>query len=186
MEKSIFLHPLNVLEVSELISYIIPLKGLKPGIHNYNFHVTDKFFEAMQAEEVFPTNVQVNLDMDYREGLITLSFSGQGHMTFPCDVCLEPFNQELSFKRQVIIKTGEGEPEDDEVFYIAPTENQLDISQYIYEEILLSLPMKKAHPDNPDGTSGCDPEQLKFLESQEGEKPMDPRWEALKKLKFDD
>ena len=172
--------------MSELINYIIPLKGLRPGIHSYDFQVTEAFFEAMQSKEIHPTKVDVKMGMDFREGLISLNFVGKGSMTFPCDLCLELFDQAIEFTRTVVLKYGEGDSEDDDVLYISPQENQLDVSQIIYDEIILSLPMKKTHPLNEDESPSCNPEQLKFLEQKEEEKPMDPRWEALKKLKFED
>lgn len=185
-EKNIILHPLNLLEVNELLSYIIPFKGLSSGMHNYQFHVTDKFFEAMQASEIHPTNVHVDLELDYNAGLMTLYFKGQGEMIFPCDICLEDFAQPIEYKRTVIVKTGEEESDDDDIIFISPLENQLDISQIIYDDILLSLPIRKVHPEDEKGNSICNPEQIRLLKKLNDQKQVDHRWDALKGLKFED
>ena len=42
--------------------------------------------------------------------------------------------------------------------FLNPEDHQLDMKQYFYECISVSLPYRKVHPDLPDGESGCDPE----------------------------
>lgn len=172
--------------MNELINYIIPFKGLSSGKHNYQFHVADKFFEAMQSNEVHPTDVIINLELDYQDGLITLDFSGKGYMIFPCDVCLEDFKQSVSYTRKVVIKTGEGESDDDDIIFISPLDSQFDVSQIIYDDILLSIPIRKVHPLNKKGIETCDPVQLAYLKSLSQQKVEDHRWDALKNLKFED
>ncbi|HET6990455.1 MAG TPA: YceD family protein, partial [Bacteroidia bacterium] len=73
----------------------------------------------------------------------------------------------------------------------------LDLSQYLYEYITLLLPSRKVCGGNPEGSNQCDPEMIEKLEelnpdnyreegdSEEEEKPTDPRWDSLKNLKFD-
>ncbi|GAG53875.1 unnamed protein product, partial [marine sediment metagenome] len=54
--------------------------------------------------------------------------------------------------------------------------------------IHLALPPKRAHPDDENGKSMCDAEILKKLKELKGKEiekqDNDPRWEALKKIKF--
>ncbi|MGI9543667.1 MAG: YceD family protein, partial [Cyclobacteriaceae bacterium] len=60
----------------------------------------------------------------------------------------------------------------------------LDLSQYIYEFVALSVPMKKLHP-RFDGEPSED--ALVYSSSDEmqttEQEATDPRWAALKKLK---
>jgi uncharacterized metal-binding protein YceD (DUF177 family) len=51
------------------------------------------------------------------------------------------------------------------VVWIAPESGQLDLSQYLYEYAMLSLPIRKVHPDLPGGKPGCNPEMLNLLKN---------------------
>ena len=44
---------------------------------------------------------------------------------------------------------------DGEVMWMLPGEDQVDLKQYIYESIVLSLPYQRVHPDG-----ACNPEML--------------------------
>ena len=46
------------------------------------------------------------------------------------------------------------------MMWIGPSETEIDLSQYIYESICLSLPYQRVHPVGSDGKSGCDPDML--------------------------
>ena len=72
---------------------------------------------------------------------------------------------------------------------IIPNEyHEIDISQFIYELIILSVPTKKVHPKVFDGTMNSEAlTKLKELEikenkSSENEESTDPRWDKLKSL----
>ena len=64
---------------------------------------------------------------------------------------------------------------------IPSSDHSFNTAQLIYESVVLSVPMKKISPDVSE-------EDLKILEKfsvkkEEQEEVIDPRWEALKKLK---
>jgi uncharacterized metal-binding protein YceD (DUF177 family) len=59
--------------------------------------------------------------------------------------------------------------------------HEIDVSQYIYEMLVLNLPYKRVHARMKD----CNQEvlnKLREFESHEDQE-SDPRWDALKKLK---
>ncbi len=69
-------------------------------------------------------------------------------------------------------------------------EYQLSVAQYIYEMIVLSVPLKKIHPGIKDGTLKSKAiEKLEALapkkENKIIEDKTDPRWDNLKKLLTD-
>ena len=67
-----------------------------------------------------------------------------------------------------------------------PNESEIDLKQYFFECIELSLPLQKVHPDNPDGSIGCDQEMLRIIKNHSindsKEEEIDPRWNKLKDL----
>jgi uncharacterized metal-binding protein YceD (DUF177 family) len=56
---------------------------------------------------------------------------------------------------------------DAEVAYIGRSESILEVSTWIYEFVLLSIPMQHIHPDNESGESTCNLEALKYLTQPE-------------------
>ena len=62
------------------------------------------------------------------------------------------------------------------------TAHQINVSQYIYEAIVLALPIKRVHPGIADGTLHSKVlDKLRELETKEN-KQIDPRWDKLNKL----
>jgi uncharacterized metal-binding protein YceD (DUF177 family) len=82
--------------------------------------------------------------------------------------------------------------DNDELLILPHGEHQIDFSQYIYEMIALSIPLKRIHPGVKDGTLQSEAlEKLKKLQIKEvkdkdkKEDDIDPRWDELKKLLTD-
>ena len=67
-------------------------------------------------------------------------------------------------------------------------EFEVNIQQYIYELIVLSIPLKRVHPGVEDGTLESDVlDKLEELsinnnENKNDEDEIDPRWDKLKNL----
>ena len=63
------------------------------------------------------------------------------------------FDLPIKGKMKLVVQFGEEFNNDnDELLIIQHGEHQLDISQYIYEMIVLSVPIKRMHPGIKDGT----------------------------------
>jgi uncharacterized metal-binding protein YceD (DUF177 family) len=61
----------------------------------------------------------------------------------------------------------------------------LDISGWLYEFVMLSIPLQRVHPDKENGEPGCNPEIIKLLNqlSDPGEEPKNDIWKGLDALK---
>ena len=171
--------------MNELIEYKIPFKGLGSDEHFYRFHITGKFFEAMQSDEDYNCDIRVELNMNIQPSMIILNFNYQGNLVFPCDVCLEEYMQQLDYEHRVFIKFGDSDSDDDDIIFISPSEYQIDVSQIIFEDIVLNIPLKRVHPLDKDGNSTCDPKVLDLLDKFHHQKGTDHRWDALKNIKFE-
>ena len=84
----------------------------------------------------------------------------------------------------LIVKFGDEFNNDNEEILIIPhNEYELDISQYIYELIILSVPVKRIHPKIVNGTLKSDTiDKLKKMQEKAEKKDTDPRWDKLKEL----
>jgi uncharacterized metal-binding protein YceD (DUF177 family) len=58
---------------------------------------------------------------------------------------------------------------------------QIDLSIYLFEYVVLLLPIKKTHPDDENGNTTCNPDIIKRI-NQHSEPEPDSRWEGLKGL----
>jgi len=82
--------------------------------------------------------------------------------------------------------------EDTDILILPHGAYELNIQQYIYELIVLAVPIKRIHPGVKDGTLNSDIlkklEELSpkvDLEKEVKEDEIDPRWNTLKKLLTD-
>ncbi len=171
-----------------LKEYTIPFVGLKEGSHKFQYQIENKFFEEFQYEEFNSTNVKVDVEFVKKSTLFEILFSINGSVNVPCDLTSEPFNQAIEGAFKLIVKFGQEFNDENEEILIIPFEAyELNIAQYIYELIILSVPKKRVHPDVLNGTMKSEAlEKLKELEINKEksveEDTIDPRWDKLKDL----
>ena len=52
----------------------IAFVGLKPGIHEFNYEVADRFFEEFQEQDFKNCRAKVKLSLDKKNGFMLLKF----------------------------------------------------------------------------------------------------------------
>jgi uncharacterized protein len=169
--------------------YIIPYKGLIEGEHRFNFEFGAEFFEEYTSLEIKSGLVRADVLLNKKGSFLELSVVLTGNINIQCDRCLEYFLFPLEFQGNLFVKFKETPEEpDDEVIFIHPNEDVLDLTQYFIDNIGLSIPIQKFHSDLEDGTSGCDPEMLTILDEytnknlNEENMLIDLRWSKLNDL----
>lgn len=173
--------------MNQLSKYGIVYQGLSEGRHEFEFDVDDKFFENLEYAEIEKGSLKVMVELFKKSTFLELDFQIDGMVELTCDRCLEEYNQPINFEGKLFVKFSEKETElADDVICLSPSDNELDISHYIYESINLSIPLKRVHPENEDGETGCNPEMLERLGNFNIDEPtdedIDPRWDELKNL----
>jgi uncharacterized metal-binding protein YceD (DUF177 family) len=169
--------------------YNIEFKGLKEGLHDYEFEVDDKFFVHFEESLVEKGNAKVKVTLEKRSTFLTLHFNIKGWLELTCDRCLELYQQKIKNKAEIFVKFGEqDENEEDSVLWILPEEHNINLAQLIYEYVSLSIPLRHVHPKNKDGKRGCNTEMIDKLKNftnvgNSNKEMVDPRWAALEKLK---
>ena len=164
----------------------IDLKGLADGLNSFEFDLDDAYFKAVNAPEVGRGNVHVSLKIVRTQNdYFTLDFHEKGTVVLPCDLCLDDMEQPIETQQRLEAKFGNAYSEDGDLVTVPENEGILDVSWFVYEFILLALPIKHVHAPGK-----CNTAMIRVLEEhsaarsgQEDEQPMDPRWEALLKLK---
>ena len=173
-------------------NYEVVFSGLKEGKHRFQFEIDKAFFKLFDTEQDF-TNPRIVADvlMDKHSTFLEFWIKTSGQITLICDITNEEFDHPIENEIKVLVKFGEEYDDSHEEVITIPSGNHaFNIAQLVYEDVMLSIPMKKISPN-------VDEEDLEILEkfspketeeenSEEEEqenKPVDPRWDALKKLK---
>ena len=169
-----------------LEQFKIDLKGLTEEVTALEWNLNKDFFDALDQTEVEGGALHVSLSIRKASGFFELQFHTVGTVDITCDRCLDLMEQPIETDNQLVVKLGTATPEDDDTVIVDENEGILDTSWFIYEFIALAIPIQHVH-----ATGKCNPAMTKALEElsadrsgdEESSQTVDPRWEALKKLK---
>lgn len=144
-----------------LKQYTISWKGLKNGLHHFDFEVDDRFFNAFEASEILGGKAAVSVEMNRSAAMLELGFSISGEVKAVCDRCLEELMLPVEYSGELKVRfSDETDEYDGEVMWVNPADPELMLGQYIYESILLGLPYRKVHGTDSAGNLLCDKDML--------------------------
>ena len=178
--------------MNNLKEYLIPFVGLKIGKHQFDYQIDNTFFKNFDYDEFNDVSVKVDIVLEKKSTMLELDFKHKGTVNVPCDVSGEEFDLPIKGKLKLLVKFGDAFNDENEELLILPHgEFQVNVAQYIYESIILSVPLRRVHPGVKDGSLSDVIEKLESLCPKEYNKEeqqnndIDPRWENLKKLLTD-
>lgn len=176
----------------KLAAFTIPFVGLKQGRHEFEYDIDKEFFEHFDYDEFHRSDVKVGLLFEKKPTMMELTFTAAGKVNIDCDLTNEPYDQDIEGILKMVVKFGDEFNDDNEELLIIPHgEFQLNVAQYIYELIVLSVPLKRVHPGVLDGTLSSEmlekleelsPKEAGELNDIEDQEDIDPRWNKLKNL----
>ncbi|MDD4107767.1 MAG: DUF177 domain-containing protein [Prolixibacteraceae bacterium] len=171
-----------------MTKYNLEFKGLKEGLHEFEYEIDNEFFEHFDQEFVSVGTLLVKVKLEKRSTFLKLSFSIKGWVELTCDRCLEQYRQAIIHKDEIFVKFSDNvDQSDDKIIWVLTGEHSVNIARLIYEYIVISIPLKRVHPDNKKGESGCNREMIRKLEEyswQVQEKvETDQRWDVLKSIR---
>ena len=119
-------------------------------------------------------------------GFFELHFLTKGFVTVSCDRCLDDMEHPIEADNVLTVKLGDAYSDDDDTVTIDENEGILDLSWFIYEFIMLAIPIKHVHA--PGKCNSAMTQKLEELSGavrsgEEEAEAIDPRWEKLKNLK---
>ena len=181
--------------MKELREFTIPFVGLKLGEHRFDFKIGKPFFEYFEYDEFNDASISLTVVLIKKTTLLEFTLVFDGYVNVNCDVSNEPYDQKISGEYHLVVKFGESyDNEIDDLLIIPHGSSEVNIQQYIYESIVLAVPIRRIHPGIADGTLKSDIltklEELSLKEdkkegSSDEEDSTDPRWDTLKKLLTD-
>lgn len=169
--------------------YTIHYKGLKVGSHSFEFEINDRFFKEYPEGEIECGKLVANVQLQRHSTMLEFFIDITGQVEVTCDRCLDPFNLPIEYSGRLIVKIGNDEISDnDELWVVSENEHEVNLAQYIYESICLSLPISRYHGIEGSSENDCNPQMLSRIGSVGSIEPKtngttDPRWDILKNLK---
>lgn len=140
--------------------YTIPLTGLPFGHTDYQYVIGDSFFGDRDYSEVQNGVVNLRLGIEKMETMFILTLNFEGNVILQCDRCGEDYSQPIEGSAEIYLKYGaENDNEDEDVIFITKNDSEFDLSDLIYEYIILSLPIHRVHENE----SECNQEVLDML-----------------------
>lgn len=186
MSENICNFALQSIIMRDLKPFKIDLKALTDQVATYEFKLDDAYFEAIEAPDIQKGNLSVALSIRRMAGSFEFTFHIQGFVIVTCDLCLDEMQQPIDTENKLMAKFGEEYSDDDDLIVVPEREGVLDISWFIYEFIDLSVPIKHVHaPGKCNAVMTKKLQELSATRSslEDGEKPVNPRWAGLEKLK---
>ena len=187
--------------MKDLKEFDISFIGLKEGIHQFEYTIDKKFFDFFNYDEFYDSNVKVAVSFLKNTTIFELDFVFTGWIEVACDLTTELFHQPIETNIHLIVKFGDEYNDENEELLIIPfSESKINVAQYIYEAIVLAVPLKRVHPGVIDGSlhsqvleklkefeiKGEDEEdEAEEVEEEQEEnknREIDPRWNKLKNI----
>ena len=173
--------------MDKLRNYDVSFSGLKNGRHEFKFEIDKTFFQLFDTEQEFTNpRIEVNVSLDKHTTFLEFEIKIKGLVELVCDITNENFDYPIGNEIKILVNFGEEYDDSNEDVITIPTgEHAFNVAHLIYENVMLSIPMKKISPNVSD-------EDLKILDqfspkdievAEEEEHESDPRWDALKKLR---
>ena len=167
--------------------YKIDLKGMKDAEAVLEYDLDDAFFAALDDAQLEHGALHVSVSIRKMTGFYELLFHTEGWVTVTCDRCLDDMQQPIVTDNSLMVKLGDTYSDDDDTVTIDENEGILDVAWFIYEFIMLAIPIKHVHA--PGKCNSAMTQKLEELSGavrsgEEEAEAIDPRWEALKDLRM--
>jgi DUF177 domain-containing protein len=181
--------------------YIIPFVGLKLGVHEFKFNITDTFFDSFEYSIIHKGNVMVVLQLDKKETMLIGNYSISGVVEIECNRCNDPMNADIEGEYQLVYKFDTVPSDDESLIIVYPEEFEINVAENILELITVSLPKRSVHNEgecnedmislldeyvmvsDEEAITSEDEPQSEKNKGEDDDDDIDPRWSALKDLK---
>jgi uncharacterized metal-binding protein YceD (DUF177 family) len=169
----------------------IAFVGLKPGITIFEYELGDSFFDQEKSADFNNCNSKIKLLLDRHATFIQLKFEVGGIAEMQCSRCGNSLNIDLWDDFEVVVKMVDNpeelnlENDDPDVYYISKTESHLNVHDWIYEFVQLSMPTHPMCEESEIGGPKCNKEVLAMLDklTEEARKKENPVWKGLDKFR---
>ena len=182
--------------MSKLDAYRVDLLSSKLQGSRLEWNLDDSFFEAIDGL-IHRGNIHTIVDCQNTGSLFRFQISSEGEVTVPCDRCLADLELRIETNDELLVKLGTEYSDEGDCVIVPETEGYVNLAQFIYEFIALSMPITVCHEPGK-----CDESMMLQLSKHQvarsnqeddddydsktdgGSQLVDDRWAALKNLKL--
>ncbi|WP_126652521.1 YceD family protein [Chryseobacterium aureum] len=172
--------------MDKLRNYDVSFSGLKIGKHEFRFEIDKTFFQLFDTEQEFTNpRIEVHVSLDKHTTFLEFEIRIKGLVELVCDITNDNFDYPIENEIKILVNFGEEyDDSNEDVITIPSTDHAFNVAHLIYENVMLSIPMKKISPNVSDeDLQILDQFSPKEIEENEEEHESDPRWDALRKLR---
>ena len=124
--------------MSEQNHYIIDLRRLPIGTHQFDIQLDDAFFESLEKSEILRGDVACKATLNLREEDYQLNIAVRGTVFVVCDRCLDPMPLEIEDEQEIF-------SDDEELDNRESRIDNLDLSWLVYEIVSINIPIVHSH-----------------------------------------
>lgn len=134
--------------------YVIDAQTVQQNDFEFDLQVGMELFEAMEMTEIsavdFKLSVSGHKEASNRS---VIELTGTGTVVTPCDRCLDDVTLDVDVEAEMTLLFGDEAKAFDGEQVTLQRGDELNIAQFVYDSIMLALPMIRAHKEgecNPD------------------------------------
>lgn len=179
----------NLYKVTNLEQFDIDLKGMVDDKLHLTYNINDEFFGMLESED--PARGKLTADVTIRKSMqaFEVTICCNGYVVVQCDRCLDDMKLKIDTEDVFMAKFGDEDDYEDEVVTVSEIKGTINLARLIREFISLAIPIQHIHEEGE-----CNVEMAEKLkehtahglrdndEEDNGNRPVDPRWEELKKI----
>ena len=152
--------------MSENKDFIIQIKGLQNGEHEYEFPIDGAFFRNFENSQILDADLNADVWLEKGGGWMNIEADVTGTVTVECDRCLDDVVLPMDFYCTMTVKFAKDltDDQEDEFIIMDPAEGELDLTQFLYDYVCLNLPLQKVHEEGE-----CNEQMMQKLGSLNGE-----------------
>lgn len=160
----------------------IVFSSLTLGKHTFTFSLSDTFLALYGYEDHQKLEATATVTLEKHNTFLEMNFGLLGVVEVICDRTGELFMQNISNSFDLLVKFGEAYNDiDDETLILPQGEYQINVAQYLYELVVLGIPIKNVHPDAKKSKKAKPTAELP-KPAEDHTEAQDPRWDKLKDL----
>jgi len=174
-------------------TFDIKLNALPRGSQQFSYSLDGSIFADAEPIVVLDAAVECSVAVERKsDTLYHLVMECRGSIVVPCDRCLDPLTLPVDTAYELSLKH-EGDEWDDSVdgvLVIPARTSELDLKPLLRDTVLLTIPMAHYHAPGECNeamlhyvSSDDDSREETAATSNDDDNDIDPRWEALRRLK---
>ena len=141
-------------------NYIVEFNGLGEGRNTFEYDLNNDFFAALEQSEIHGGEVKAEVTLRAKSDGYKVGWKMRGEVFVSCDRCTADMPMPVEAEAEYDIVFSNTADDTDTLIVLEEDSLAIDLSWYLYESVLLSLPFIRKHEDD----SECDEDMREALD----------------------